>query len=183
MQRKSSIHIEAGNLGYCLHNDRTKPTANSIFSQEKNEYSTSAKEAIEIYRQELAKRTLAYTQRTGKNLHKKTITHLSAIVNLDERHKLEDVKKIADYLEDSLGTKVFQIAVHKDEGYVDETGEPHINYHAHIEFLGLDEQGNSIRRKLDRKFLINLQSKVAEILNMQSFGLMPKHVLLLLIKK
>lgn len=168
MKRKSSIHIEQGKLGYLFHNDRTKQTANSIFSPRKNEYSTSAKEAIEIYRQELQKRSEAYTKRTGKKLHKKTITHLSAIVNLDKQHNLEDVKEIAKHLEEELGTKVFQIAVHKDEGWVDEeTGEKHINYHAHLEMLGLDEQGNSVRRKLDRKFLINLQDKVAEILNMQ----------------
>jgi len=168
MKRKSSIHIEQGKLGYLFHNDRTKPTANSIFSQENNEYDNDATTAIEIYRQELQKRSEIYTKRTGKNLHKNTITHLSAIVNLDERHTLQDVKKIADYLEQELGTKVFQIAIHRDEGYVDEqTGEKHINYHAHLEFLGLDKQGNSVRRKLDRKFLINLQDKVAEILQMQ----------------
>jgi len=167
MQRKSSIHIDTGNLGYLFHNDRTKPTANSIFSQEKNEYFNNAITAIEIYRDELQKRTLAYTRRTGKKLHKNTITHLSAVVNLDERHNLQNVKKIAELLEQTLGTKVFQIAVHKDEGYVGEDGAAHINYHAHIEFLGLDEQGNSIRRKLTKSYLINLQSKVAEILQMQ----------------
>ncbi len=168
MERKSSIHIEQGNLGFLFHNDRTKPTANSIFSQEKNEYFNDAKTALEIYRQELQKRSEAYTKRTGKKPHKNAITHLSAIVNLDKQHTLQDVKKIAEYLEQKLGTKVFQISIHKDEGYIDEeTGEPHINYHAHLEFMGLDEQGNSIRRKLDRKFLINLQDKVAEILQME----------------
>jgi len=168
MKRKSSIHIEAGRLGFLFHNDRTKPTANSIFDKSKNEYSTDAKTAIEIYKNELQKRTLAYVKRTGKNLHKKTITHLSAIVNLNKQHNLEDVKKIANYLEESLGTKVFQIAVHRDEGYVDEeTGGKHINYHAHLEFLGLDEQGNSVRRKLTKSYLINLQSEVSKILRME----------------
>lgn len=167
MKRKSSIHIEQGKLGYLFHNDRTKPTANSIFSQENNEYDNDAKTAIEIYRQELQKRSEAYTKRTGKKLNKKTITHLSAIVNLDKQHNLEDVKEIAKHLEEELGTKVFQIAVHRDEGYVDENGTPHINYHAHLEMLGLDEQGNSVRRKLNRQFLINLQDKVSEILQME----------------
>ena len=168
MQRKSSIHIEQGNLGFLFHNDRTKPTANSIFSQEKNEYFNDAKTALEIYRQELQKRSKAYTKRTGKKLHKNTITHLSAIINLEQHHTLQDVKKIAEYLEQELDTKVFQIAIHKDEGYLDEeTGEKHINYHAHLELMGLDTEGKSIRRKLDRKFLINLQSKVAEILQME----------------
>ena len=168
MERKSSIHIEKGNLGYCFHNTRQKPTANSIFKDEKIEFDNDAIKAIEIYKNELKKREIAYTKRTGKKLHKNTITHLSAIVNLDARHTLEDVKKIAKHFEQTLGTKVFQIAVHRDEGYVDEeTGEKHINYHGHIEMLGLDDQGNSIRRKLTKSYLINLQSKVAEILGMQ----------------
>jgi len=168
MKRKSSIHIEKGNLGYCFHNTRQKPTANSIFSKEKNEYDNDALKAIEIYRNELKKRETAYTKRTGKKLHKNTITHLSAIVNLDERHTLNDLKKVADYLEETLGTKVFQIALHKDEGYVDEeTGKEHINYHGHIEMLGLDDQGNSVRRKLTKSYLIELQNKVAELLQME----------------
>ena len=164
--RKSSFHYDKGYLGFCYHNDRSKPTVNSIFDESKNEYSHKAKEAIEIYRKELQKRSLAYTQRTGKRLNKRTLTHLSAIVNLDKRHTLEDVKKVAEFLEEDLGTKVFQIAVHKDEGYIDEYGRPHINYHAHVEFLGLDENGNSVRRKLDKKRLSHIQDKVAEILGM-----------------
>ena len=168
MDRKSSIHIEKGNLGYCFHNTRQKPTANSIFSREKNEYNNNALQAIELYKNELQKRQTAYTQRTGKKLHKNTITHLSAIVNLDEKHTLNDLKKVAGYLEETLGTKVFQIALHKDEGYIDEeTGEKHINYHGHLEMIGLDEQGNSVRRKLTRSYLIQLQNKVSEILQME----------------
>ena len=167
MKRKSSIHIEQGKLGYLFHNDRTKQTANSIFSTENNEYDNDAKTALEIYRQELQKRTQAYTRRTGKKLPKNTITHLSAIVNLDERHTLQDVEKIAEYLEKKFDTKVFQIAVHKDEGYVDENGTPHINYHAHIEFMGLKSDGKSIKKHIKRKDLIELQTQVAKILQME----------------
>ncbi len=168
MKRKSSIHIEAGKLGYCFHNDRTKPTANSIFLDEKNEVDRPATEAVEIYREELRKRSEAYTKRTGRKLHKKTITHLSAVVNLDDGHDIEDVRKIADHLEQTLGTKIFQIAVHRDEGHVDEeTGEKRINYHAHIEMLGLDENGQSVRRKLTKRYLIELQTQVAQILSME----------------
>jgi len=167
--RKSSIHIEKGHTGYLFHNDRSKPTANSIFDRSYNEvYPNTAIEALEIYNKHLKERIQKYTERTGKKLHKNTITHLSAIVNLNEKHTLEDVKKIANYLEENLGTKVFQIAVHGDEGYIDEeTGEKHINFHAHLEFLGLDEQGNSVRRKLTRSFLRDLQTKTAEILQMR----------------
>jgi hypothetical protein len=167
MATTSSIHIEAGNLGYLFHNSREKHTNNRIFFDEENEISHSAKDALKIYREELAKRTRAYTARTGKKLHKKTITHLSAIVNLERRHTLKDLERLKNYLEESLGTKVFQIAIHKDEGHIDERGEAVKNYHAHIEFLGIDENGNSVRRKLTRTYLRELQTRTADILGMQ----------------
>jgi len=163
----SSIHIEAGKLGYCYHNTRQRATKNSIFPENKVEYDNSAEDAIKIFRDELKKREILYTKRTGKKLHSKTIKHLSAIVNLQKHHTIEDVKKIAEFLEKELGTKVFQVAVHRDEGWIDENGVKHVNYHGHLEFLGLDEEGRSVRKKLDRKFLIQLQSKVAEILKMK----------------
>ena len=57
--------------------------------------------------------------------------------------------------------------MHRDEGHISENGEKIKNYHAHIEFMGLDSKGNSVRRKLDKKALIELQSDVANILEMQ----------------
>jgi chromosome segregation ATPase len=163
----SSIHIEKGKLGYCYHNTRQRATKNSIFPENKVEYDNSAEDAIKIFRDELKKREIAYTKRTGQKLQKNLTKHLSAIVNLQKHHTLEDVKKVAEYLEKELNTKVFQIAIHRDEGWIDENGVKHVNYHGHLEFLGLDSEGRSVRKKLDRKFLIQLQDKVAEILKMK----------------
>jgi len=165
-RRKSSIHIEAGKVGYLKHNTRERPTANRIFDVP-IEYDNDFKTAVALYRSELERRKEAYKARTGQKLQKSVITHLSAIMNLDERHTMEDVKKVAKLLEKTLGTKVFQIAIHRDEGWIDEeTGKKYVNYHAHLEFLGLDEQGRSIRRKLDKKYLSTLQTAVAKILDM-----------------
>jgi hypothetical protein len=168
MERKSSIHIEKAKPGEFFHNDRTKPTANSIFSVENNFCNLSGLDAINLYKKDIKEKTKIYTEKTGKKLNKNTITLLSAIVNLDKQHTKEDLEKICKYLEQSLGTKIYQYAIHKDEGWIDEeTGEKHINYHAHILFSGLDYEGRSVRKKLTRSYLINLQSKVAEILGMQ----------------
>jgi hypothetical protein len=142
VERKSSIHIEKAKPGEFFHNDRTKPTANSIFSTENNYYNLDALKAIELYRKDIKEKTKIYTEKTGKKLHKNTITLLSAIVNLDKQHTKEDLEKICDYLSQTLGTKIYQYAVHRDEGWIDEeTGEKHINYHAHILFSGLDHEG------------------------------------------
>ena len=164
----SSIHFATGKGGYFAHNSRESKTVNSIFDDEKNFCSCTNAQAFETYKNELAKRTEAYKENFGRTkLHSKTITHLSAIVNFNKEHSPKDIKKICDYLENKFDTKVIQYAMHRDEGHISENGEKIKNYHAHIEFMGLDSKGNSVRRKLDKKALIELQSDVANILEMQ----------------
>ena len=54
-----------------------------------------------IYREELKTREEAYKKRTGQKLQKNSITHLSA------HHTEQDLKKVCDYLEETLDTKIF----------------------------------------------------------------------------
>jgi hypothetical protein len=168
--RKSSIHFEHNKdikVGYLYHNTREKPTVNSIFNTDNNYYNLGAKQAIQAFHKELGRRIVKYEKRTEKKLPKNTIKHISAIVNLDERHTPDDIQKLVEYLEKKLGTKVIQIAIHKDEGHINEDGEPVINYHAHLEMVGLDNEGRSIRKKLDRKMLREIQTDIAKILKME----------------
>ena len=170
-QRKSSIVFEYHTkpvVGYFFHNSREKPTVNSIFDSKENYTNLSARKTIQEFVKELEKRENEYTKRTGRKTQDKMIRHISSIVNLDKHHTEEDLKKVIKYLEDTLDTKVIQYSIHKDEGYIDEeTREKHINYHAHIEMLGIDSKGYSIRRKINRKYLIDLQTKVSELLGME----------------
>lgn len=162
---KSSIHIQAGQLGVFQHNDRSRPTKNTIFHDEKS-LAVTAKDAFKIYREELAFRSAAYKKRTGQRLQKKAITHLSAIVNLEQRHGLEDIKKIAKHLAETLDTRILQVAIHRDEGHIDENGKAVKNYHAHIEMMGLDSGGGSVRKKLTKGYLSGLQDFTAAALGM-----------------
>lgn len=167
--RKSGITLQYHKkvaIGYFLHNSREKPTANSIFKDQKNIVNVGGKKAMINFFNELKKREAKYIERTGKNLQKNAIKHISAIVNLDHFHTEEDLKKLIEWLEKELGTKVIQYAIHLDEGHIDENGNKKINYHAHLEMLALDENGYSIRRKISPSFLRKLQTKTAEILNM-----------------
>lgn len=163
----SSIHIDSGANGYFAHNSRESKTVNAIFDDEKNYCSCTNAEAFDLFKKELAIRSEAYQKRTGQKLQSKTVTHLSAIVNFNKEHTPEDIKKLCDFLEKELDTKVIQFAMHRDEGHIAENGEKIKNYHAHIEFMGLDSLGNSIKRTLKKKELINLQTKTAEILDMK----------------
>jgi len=176
---KASIHFEKGSEGFFNHNDRTTPTVNSIFSDEKNEVSNTSQEAFRIYRNELQKRAEAYTKRTGQKLQKKAITHRSAIINLHQHHTLEDLKPLILKLEKDLDTKVLQVAIHRDEGHISDDGKSIKNYHAHIEIMGIDSQGISIaqnsfdknnqkiRKRLDGSYYRDLQTFVAKTLKME----------------
>lgn len=163
----SSIHIEKGRPGFFAHNSRETKTTNSIFTDEKNFCSCDRKKAFEIFKQELSIRSNAYTQRTNQKLQKNTVTHLSAIVNFNKEHTPEDFEKVVRYIEEKFDTKVIQYSMHRDEGHINENGEIIKNYHAHIEFMGLDSAGNSIRRQLDKPTLRELQTDIADILNME----------------
>lgn len=184
MSRGSSGHFSKGHSGYFFHNDRSTETKNSIFDASKNEYSCSAKEALQLYQQELSIRSQKYTEITGQKLQKQTITHRSLIINLEQHHTLQDLKKVKDYLEVSLDTKVLQIAIHRDEGYIDDEGKKHINYHAHIELMGIDRYGISLAQhqnkknskvkveqtrvnRLDSKFYTKFQTFLANTLGME----------------
>jgi len=167
--RFSNINFKNGESFEFFHNDRTRDTIHSIFSKENNEYSTSGDKAYRQYKEDLKRFKELYKKQQGRKLPKTTVTLLSAIMNLDERHHLDDVKKVAEFLENYLGTKVYQIAIHRDEGYVDKEGNPHINHHAHLLMSGLKEENGivkSIKKRLKKADLFYIQDKVAEILNM-----------------
>jgi hypothetical protein len=202
---KSSIHIQKASGGAITHNSRENYSKSVVFTDEKNELWNDKKIAYEIYRSELKKRIEAYTNRTKQKLQKTAVTHLSAVVNLEQHHTLKDLEKIKDELEKVFDTKVFQMAIHRDEGKIKhkETGEYLVsgidffynpddkkyytkkdkhtflnelnindfeiekNYHAHIELMGLDSQGQAIRQKMNRYVLSNLQDFTAETLMME----------------
>ncbi len=184
MSRQSSGHFGKGHSGYFFHNDRSTETNNSIFSDEKNEYSCSAKEALQIYQKELLIRSQKYTEITGQKLQKNAITHRSLIINLEQHHTLQNLEEIRNYLEQELDTKVLQIAIHRDEGYINQKGKEKKNYHAHIELMGIDRYGISLAQhqnkknsktkveqtrtsRLDSKFYAKFQTFLANSLGMQ----------------
>ena len=202
---KASIHIQKASGGAITHNSRENYSKSVVFKDEKNELWNDKKNAFQIYREELKNRVEAYTNRTNQKLQKTAVTHLSAVVNLEQHHTLKDLEKIKDELEKVFDTKVFQIAIHRDEGKIKhkETGEYLVsgidfyfnpddekyyikkdknkyenelniyeydiekNYHAHIEMMGLDSQGQAIRQKMNRFVLSNLQDFTAQTLNME----------------
>ena len=201
---KSSIHIQRAVGGSVGHNSREHFSYSVVFTDdgEENECTHTVDEAYSIYRDELKQRTQAYTERTGQKLQKTAVTQLSAILNLEKHHTLKDLESIKNHLETTIGTKVYQMAIHRDEGkliskidgtelysgkdfflnpenkkfYFDKkfTNEIDLkdyeivkNYHAHIEMMGLDKDGNAIRQKMNKRVLKEMQTFVAKELKME----------------
>jgi len=167
-KRIASINIQKAHLGEFWHNTREKDTVNSIFDKSKNEYDRTAMEAIEIYKKDLEEKSKKYTERTGQKLQKRATTLMNAVVNLDEHHTLNDLKKVAKMLEKKLDVKVYQVVVHRDEGFIGDDGKKHVNFHGHILFSGLDSQGRAVKRnKLNIHTLRELQTETANVLGME----------------
>lgn len=112
----SSAHIATSSSGAVTHNSRENFSHSVVFTDELNECSTNTKEAFKIYRDELAIRSKAYSDRTHQSLQKNTSTKLSTVVNLEQHHTLKNLEPIVNFLEKRFDTKVFQVAIHRDEG-------------------------------------------------------------------
>lgn len=90
-----------------------------------------------------------------------------AVINLEEHHTMDDVKKVADFIKQKYHLTPTAIAIHRDEGYTDKaTGEVKYNYHAHVMFYTV-EHGKSQMRTIGKKALSEMQTEVANLLHMQ----------------
>lgn len=101
-----------------------------------------------------------------KKLHAKATPIREAVVNITEATTMEDLKKLAKRLHDRFGIEIFQIAIHKDEGYFNSPDGEKLNLHAHLVADWTNhELGESL--KLSRQDMAEMQTINAECLNMQ----------------
>ena len=61
------------------------------------------------------------------------------VINLKADSKIDDLITISNYIKQEYGYTPLEIAIHRDEGYVDKEGKPHFNYHAHLDFCTLKD--------------------------------------------
>ena len=94
----------------------------------------------------------------------------SAVVNIKPETTMNDLKKLAQHFSDKYGFQCYQIAIHRDEGHINDNGEKEINHHAHLEFITLDkETGKQLfkLRDFNPQKMREIQTEVAEILQME----------------
>ena len=153
------------------HNDRSQ-TVDHAYPQfsHLNEVDVSAFLAEEKYLRMLTQAILNYMARTGQRVQvdPRNIRR-SAVVLIEDRHTLDDVRRLCDAIERKYGWRTIQIAIHRDEGHFDENGVWYPNLHAHIEFIVLGTDGVNLYKS--RNFgplkMKELQTIAANVLGMR----------------
>ncbi len=92
----------------------------------------------------------------------------SLVVNIKTNTTMSDLKKLAEHFDLKYGFQCYQIAIHRDEGYIDENNQPHTNHHAHMEFVTLGkENGKNMMGRISPVKLRQIQTEIAQILGME----------------
>lgn len=163
----SSIHFQKAEVEFAeKHNFRTEKKEPEYLLDKQyrktNEY-LKLNDPKELYQEQLKIRNQNHAR--GFAPHLKDV-YWEAVVNLDEKHNLDDVKKVANFIQQKYHLQPCSIALHHDEGYTDKDGTVKYNHHAHLCFLTMDK-GISTMRKIRSKELRQMQSEVAQLLGLE----------------
>lgn len=127
-----------------------------------NEYWNCGKSDSQIFQDELAK-----ANRKGGRVPKEENSLWEAVINLNKEHRLEDVQRVAKHIEEKFNVICTRIAVHRDEGHINERGIVEYNLHAHLNFVTYkDGKQNWRREHITPQNLSQLQTDIAQTLNM-----------------
>ncbi|MBS1549888.1 MAG: hypothetical protein JSS94_08505 [Bacteroidetes bacterium] len=126
---KTSINFKVAKSDSEIHNFRKK-SFDYIRKDltHKNEYWMEQKIADRLLKIE------AYCkEKSGRKLQKNAMPVREAVVVIKENTTMQDLHNLSKRLEEELKVRVFQIAIHKDEGHYDkDSKEWRPNYHAHL---------------------------------------------------
>lgn len=167
MSQISSINFKKSFAINAEHNDRTLPPSYLIDNEKGAECDRDAEQARELKEQIITRAKEAYINRTNQRFQAKSY-EWSAVVNIKPDTTMQDLERLSKHFNDKYGFQCYQIAIHRDEGHIDEDGKKQINHHAHLEFVTLDKNtGINRQRELTPQKLRELQSEVSQILQMQ----------------
>lgn len=160
---KTSIHIEPCNIGSSeQHNQRLKNLDYVRPELSKLNESWVGVADLPAYLERL--RTLV-KNKTGRAMQKKATPIREGVIVIRQDTTIEQLKGLADAIEQRWGIKTLQIYTHKDEGHTDSEGAWKPNLHAHIVFDWVNhDTGKSI--KLSKQDMAEMQTMVADCLEM-----------------
>lgn len=159
---QTSIHFQAVKGGSEEHNKRTKKLdyVHHELSSQNDYWQSDTQEARLAFVTQNAK------AKTGRKMQAKATPIREAVVVIEDITTMDDLKKLAKRFNDRFGIDVFQIAIHKDEGYKKSKDGIKLNLHAHLVADWTDhESGKSL--KLNRNDMAEMQTICAEVLGME----------------
>lgn len=169
MGTKSSGHLKKSKAWNIYHNTDIRPKYRIGGALDFNH---NAQEALALKQEIIKKAKEAYehTRKPKAPPFKAQNYEWSLVVNLKESSTMQDLNKLAEFFDQKYGFQCYQIAIHRDEGHIDELGNRQINHHAHLEFISLDkETGKNRSRDIwnNHKKMSEMQDDIAQILQME----------------
>ncbi len=165
---KSSINILKNCAGFS-HNDRSEKKQPEYFLpvefRKENEFDRNGIEAQKLLDSYIKEAKENYKKETGQKFQGRVL-NFEAVVNLNQNHTMEDLKKLNENIEKEFGFRAVQTAIHRDEGHIKD-GQPIYNYHAHIVFCNLDKNGKTLLKNMTKSDLSKLQDLVSDNLQME----------------
>lgn len=160
---QASIHFEPVKGGSEEHNKRLKFL--DYVRPERTRFNEYWESDTQAHRLAIITQNYLDHHPKRKKLHAKATPIREAVVNITEGTTMDDLKKLAKRLEQRFGITIFQIAIHKDEGFFNSDSHK-LNLHAHLVADWTNhENGESI--KLNRQDMAEMQTITAEVLGME----------------
>ncbi len=161
---ESSIHFEPVAKGSEEHNKRLKFL--DYVHPERTHLNEYEEKDTQAHRLAVITKNFLDHHPKRKKLHAKATPIREAVVNIEEGTTMADLKELAKRLRDRFGIDVFQIAIHKDEGYKNSNDPIKLNLHAHLVADWTDHSiGESL--KLKKQDMAEMQTITAEVLGMK----------------
>lgn len=160
---KTSIHIEPCNIGSSeQHNQRLKHLDYVRPDLSPQNESWVGVADLSAHLEQLR---ILVKEKTGRAMQKKATPIREGVIVIRQDTTIEQLKGLADAIEQRWGIKTLQIYTHKDEGHTDSEGAWKPNIHAHIVFDWVNhDTGKSI--KLSKQDMAEMQTMVADCLEM-----------------
>ena len=160
---KTSIHIEPCNIGSSeQHNQRLKHLDYVRPDLSPQNESWVGVADLPAHLEQLR---ILVKEKTGRAMQKKATPIREGVIVIRQDTTIEQLKGLADAIEQRWGIKTLQIYTHKDEGHTDSEGAWKPNIHAHIVFDWVNhDTGKSI--KLSKQDMSEMQTMVADCLEM-----------------
>lgn len=160
---KSSIHIRPVSSGSEQHNQRERKL--NYVREDLTHLNSSFKiQSIAEAKKEIKEN---YEKHTNQKMQAKATPIREGVLLIGKQHTSDDLKRVAEKLEERFSIRTIQAYAHKDEGHYDKiTNEWKPNYHAHMVFNWTEKDtGKTI--KMNKDDMSEMQTIVSNELGLE----------------